>query len=476
MNIVISSMGNLNFGIPVLLKALTDEFTSRGARCFYLSVSGGKDIDGDEVLYSKLDIQASRININNPIHGEKQEYKNYSRKELDDMIHLSYKTDELLNRENKRDIYLENVKTYLENLKKLDEEHPIDLFIVWGMRIRERTIYHYAKKHGIKIYVFEHGYFRPFTLTVDSKGVNAENSVPRTREFYEKIDFDQYRFEQYLNRPEAAVCDDQLSNKIQTIWESYKRSRIGARQRIRKEWYRIRKLTLKRAIRKLIKYPIKMATIPLSKLKQSVLIRYWNKAANRVLHEGKPYIFVPFQLQTDSQIVLNSPNVKLMKDMTELIASTVDEYNRRNQTNYRVIFKPHPLYKSKDPAFRLMDIMDICNKYKCGKLTTNIDTPTLIEHSDMVITVNSTVGIEALTAGKKVVTLGDAFYNIDGIVYHANSPEKLYETIEQAIKDPRDDELINKFLYYIRFHYFFEIYYLNPDQQSIKRLVDKLMT
>ena len=38
----------------------------------------------------------------------------------------------------------------------------------------------------------------------------------------------------------------------------------------------------------------------------------------------------------------------------------------------------------------------------------------VLKKAELVITLNSTVGIEALLYGKPVLTLGDAFYNIKG--------------------------------------------------------------
>lgn len=42
---------------------------------------------------------------------------------------------------------------------------------------------------------------------------------------------------------------------------------------------------------------------------------------------------------------------------------------------------------------------------------TNANTFNLIENAEYVITINSTVGLEAMICGKKVIILGDAIYS-----------------------------------------------------------------
>ena len=61
-------------------------------------------------------------------------------------------------------------------------------------------------------------------------------------------------------------------------------------------------------------------------------------------------------------------------------------------------------------------------------------TPELIANADAVVTLNSTVGIEALVLEKKVITLGLAAYNIEGLVLHSIDPD-MFEKSLTAIRD-----------------------------------------
>jgi len=66
-----------------------------------------------------------------------------------------------------------------------------------------------------------------------------------------------------------------------------------------------------------------------------------------------------------------------------------------------------------------------------------------------VITINSTVGIESLLFHKKVIVLGDAFYNIEGITYEARDQKTLLEIIDTIEVLKLDTKLIGNFLKYL---------------------------
>src|SRR5690606_6201479 len=77
------------------------------------------------------------------------------------------------------------------------------------------------------------------------------------------------------------------------------------------------------------------------------------------------------------------------------------------------------------------------------------NTRKLIEQSEAVITVNSTVGIEALLLQKKIITLGQAHYDVEGLVLHADSDNALVDAFERLQHWNFDPELRQKFLAYV---------------------------
>jgi capsular polysaccharide export protein len=59
-------------------------------------------------------------------------------------------------------------------------------------------------------------------------------------------------------------------------------------------------------------------------------------------------------------------------------------------------------------------------------------TSDLIKRAELIITVNSTVGLEALVLGKKVLVLGDAHYDIDGVTLRAHSSDTMHDAFTFA--------------------------------------------
>lgn len=121
------------------------------------------------------------------------------------------------------------------------------------------------------------------------------------------------------------------------------------------------------------------------------------------------YYFVPFQVPTDTQVLLNSPWIRSMEDFYEVLEKSIGFL----PNGFKFVIKEHP-----SSNIRLDNYY---NRNKLIVFANSHNTQNLIENSKAVITLNSTVGIESLLLGKPVITLGDACYNIDGLVSHAES-------------------------------------------------------
>lgn len=133
------------------------------------------------------------------------------------------------------------------------------------------------------------------------------------------------------------------------------------------------------------------------------------------------YIFVPFQVNTDSQIVSYSPWIRDMYDLF----NTVCEAAGSLPDNYKIVFKLHPMCPES-----YSDLIDKSSDYQNIVFENEAATKDLIRHADAICTVNSTVGIEGLLSEKKVIVLGEAFYNIDGLTKSARCIDELNELFE----------------------------------------------
>lgn len=158
------------------------------------------------------------------------------------------------------------------------------------------------------------------------------------------------------------------------------------------------------------------------------------------------YVFLPLQVHDDSQILMYSPRFANMPAVVRAVAEAVGHYNQTHDTTLKIVVKEHP------SDYGRIDYSALRHQFPDLLFTQTFSTADLIAGAEAVITVNSTVGIEALLSFKPVVTLGDAFFNIDGVVRHLKQDEPLICALSDALTQAPDTELIGKFLYHLRYH------------------------
>ncbi len=150
----------------------------------------------------------------------------------------------------------------------------------------------------------------------------------------------------------------------------------------------------------------------------------------------KSYIFVPFQVAYDSQII-NFSNFSGMEELFYLIAKIA------NNLKINFVFKEHPSDRVSDYS----KLHNIANESPYLTFANSVDTQELIQNAKAVVTINSSVGIESLLFSKKVYVLGEAFYAIDGITIKANK-----NTLVQKLQDKQeiDFKVVENFLKYLQ--------------------------
>lgn len=277
----------------------------------------------------------------------------------------------------------------------IDLQKPRCIAIFSGTRLPEKVIQNIAKKRAIPVVHFENGLL-PDTTTFDLLGVNASNSLPRTAQFY---------------------ADYTTTNAGDPITEP--------------------KLVQRKFNRRKRKHA---------------------QHANFHLELPKKFIFVPFQVLFDSQVLLNSPNIKTMRELYNWI-----EFSILNCTDDSLHFvvKEHP----SDPH-RYTDLYH----HNPRIMFSNKNTQELIEKSDAVVTLNSSVGIESLVMGKRVFVLGSACYAIKGITTPVESKYELSQQINELESGQVDLSLVNKFVAYLKDVYCIPVSWNKPNQVHLDYL------
>ncbi len=248
-----------------------------------------------------------------------------------------------------------------------------DYILLWnGGKCRQLVALEIAKLFNIKPLFYENGLL-PNRLVLDRKGINFENSVPRSRKF----------FESYSNSLDLPT------------------SLIPRKAKNKKKFQKKDSLSL-----------------------------------------PERFIFVPFQVDSDTQIITNSNWIKNMRELFDLIEKI------SLSCKYNFVFKEHPSSSKNYP-----DLHKRVEKLKYISFANGYATQDLIEKSLAIITINSTVGLEALLFKKRVIVLGDAFYSIDGITKGVDSDKSLLDTIKDIDNWKFEDKLVQNFLKYLYYDY-----------------------
>lgn len=131
----------------------------------------------------------------------------------------------------------------------------------------------------------------------------------------------------------------------------------------------------------------------------------------------KNYIFIPFQVALDTQVVINSSWIRSMEKFYQVIESLLSRIDK----NITFVIKEHPSCKQNYQHLH----------YKSDRIVfrNRLNTQKLIEKSQGVITLNSSVGMEALLLEKKVIVCADACYDIPDLVLNATNEKELLNAV-----------------------------------------------
>lgn len=272
----------------------------------------------------------------------------------------------------------------------LRREQPANL-VMWNGSHRYCQLLLALRPEACGTFFFENGLL-PDTTTLDAKGVNYRNSVPRDAAFYRA-----YR------APEGAV-----EARLELV---PRKPRVSGTEPIR---------------------------LP------------------------ERYVFIPFQDDRDTQVRLFSPWVSDMRQLFALGRRLVDE------CGLTVVFKEHP--SSRECYPELHEQVHERLLFANGNATQE-----LIQSSEFVVTLNSTVGLESLLLGKPVLTLGQAFFNIPGLVAHADSADELLALARCFPQWALEPEVRQGFLRYLAAEYCVQGGWREADAAQLQRVAQRML-
>ena len=190
-------------------------------------------------------------------------------------------------------------------------------------------------------------------------------------------------------------------------------------------------------------------------INRQLVVRESVKPATVMDNLPERYLFAPFQVHDDTQILIHSPWLKSMPEFYHVLEQGLNSLDK----NIGIVIKEHPTDKK---SFEELHYRNPRIIFANGNNTAD-----LIKNSEAAIVINSTVGIEALLLNKPVVTIGNAFYNIDGLVTHAANQQDLNLAFTRCNDLIFDPTLVEHFIHYLIEQYLVQGQLKDFDDQHI---------
>lgn len=283
--------------------------------------------------------------------------------------------------------YRDGQGEWLSHLRSYLRWYGINGVLLFGQtRFHHRQAIQLCQQMGIPVFVMEEGYVRPGFVTLEMTGVNAHSSTLKN----------------YVLSAEAAAHDlppaPIRSHRFKLTFSAinyYARLKAGS------WWYPNYVHHRDSTLWRYAKYWVSAALV-------YPFTRWQDKKALARLDTTKPYFFVPMQLDSDSQILFFSRYLNVMSFIEEVLKSFAVHASENSQ----LIIKQHPLARGHlDVQQRVLSkatdlgiahrvvFVHACKIYK------------LLDKVAGVVTINSTVGIQAIARAAPLKIMGDAIYD-----------------------------------------------------------------
>ena len=277
-----------------------------------------------------------------------------------------------------------------------------------------------AKKLGIEIWVFEEGYLRPYCISFEKDGVNANSTMPKDKNFYLNLKQNQTsHIEEVKGSFKCKVFQAFLYWLFAFLLAPFFNNKLHHR-------------TL---------YPYEFLYW-LRALLRKFLYKITEKKTNEKIYKlKKKYFLVILQVYNDTQITSH-----YKKTIEEFIDETMLSFANHARAKSYLVFKHHPMDRGYKNYSALLE--KLSQKYHIeGRILYVHDTylPWLLNNSLGCITINSSVGLTSVLDGCPTKVCGEAFYDFDGLTY----PKKLRYFWKEAHAYKPEQNLIIKFKNYL---------------------------
>jgi capsular polysaccharide export protein len=252
-----------------------------------------------------------------------------------------------------------------------------------------------ASKLGLRVHVFEQGYFRPHWVTLERDGVNANSPLSRRAQDYRQITPAAHRPPPVaVGRitPAAVMRISSYHLWVYLGWMLFPRYRAPYHYpAILQAWGHARRY-----------------------IRQRLFKRSEAAQLTAAVSGDAPLFLALLQRPGDSQLTRHSA----FATSEDVIRTIMKSFAAHADASARLLFKIHPLDHGLEAqggtvrqVARELGLEDRVFCTEIGHL------PTLLKRVAGVVSVNSTAGISGLEAGVPTIALGRALYDLEGLTH-----------------------------------------------------------
>jgi len=280
-----------------------------------------------------------------------------------------------------------------------DETAASDLVLFGDCRGIHRPAIELARQRDLTVHVFEEGYFRPDWITLERDGVNGHSPLPADPSWYREA-------AKVLGAHEPSAPTTVGPAMGARVWHDIRYNAASAFDPIFYPNYRSH--TPHSIASEYAAYVRRTASLP------------WQKPADqRVMAElmatpQTPYFLVALQVRGDSQLTHHSD----YPDSAPFVRRVMTSFLRFAPDHSLLVFKNHPL----DPGLKRHDKMvnQIAGELGCSARVRFLDSghlPTLLDHAQGLVAINSTAIGQALFHRCPTIALGKSIFALPGLTF-----------------------------------------------------------
>jgi capsular polysaccharide export protein len=304
----------------------------------------------------------------------------------------------------KGDWFLKRQDEWRPHLLQYVQEHNVtDILMLGDGRPVHAVAADLGIQLGLRVHILEHGYLRPDWLTLEPDGMSAHSRFPK--------DSSQIKV---LAAGHPPVATGRLFDSSFLTYALY--DLAYHLPNVALGWLVHPHYRTHGPVHPLVEYA--------GWIGKALTSRRRHKAAERSIAawldgagSQAPRFFFPLQLPGDYQIKRHAPGGNLFR----IVEAVIESFARSAPLEARLLFKVHPIDNGLSRwSQRIAVKATECAIADRVFFADGGDTDGLIAKATGVVVVNSTVGLSALAAGKPVIALGSAIYDVPGLTYQGS--------------------------------------------------------